>query len=375
MLQVQKFLRNNHTFEDLAQFGIVTKKHPVHDIWILDYDQIDSKINHYISDECRSLVLDANFDIVSGCMSRFYNIGQCQQYENDFTWHNFTAWEKRDGSIISITLYKGELLVRTRFSWADSICGLSDKTWKELVFEAIETEKQQQALLSFPNMTFVFELETPYNQVVLYHEKPQLVLLTMIDNNDNTEWYQCTTDQVAEVYGFKRPQRYEFKSLAEIQETLNLWEKEKKKDEGFVLLDAGGKRLKIKNKYYMMYHSMCTGIQSIRQIFDIVWNPNIDKEEVSLYFPHLAPKLKEIQDKIDQAWSDLWNIWFMTDEITERKRFAFAVTRTDSEYYTPFSSILFRLRDIEGNQPADKYLREEWLKSKDLIFKVLFKEK
>lgn len=376
MLEVQRFLKDNHTLEDLEQFGIEFKKHPVHDIYILDYNQINSKPGHPMSDETRSLVLDSNFDIVSGCMKRFFNIGQFPQSDKEFNWNNFVGWEKRDGSMISVTVYKGELLIRTRYSWADLEMGISGKTWEQFVRECL-TNKQIDLICNsgadFTD-TFVFELETPFNQVVLYHETPQLVLLTIIRNDNGQEWGQRGVGLVAEAMGFKRPIKYEFSCFEEVETTLAQWEKEKRKDEGFVLIDDKGNKKKIKNKYYMHYHVLCTGISSIRQVFDIVWNPNIDVDEICLYFPHLAPKLQEVQDKIDQAWTQLWNVWFMTDEIIERKKFAFTITRADSPYYTRFSSILFRLRDIEGTQPADMYLRAEWLKSKDLIFKVLFKE-
>jgi hypothetical protein len=225
--------------------------------------------------------------------------------------------------------------------------------------------------------TFVFEFESPYNQVVVYHPEPKLVLLTIIDDYKNREWPQYIVDQFALVHGFKRPYEFKFTCKEDVLKALDQMEEDKNKDEGFVLQDINGLRLKMKNKYYMMYHSMCTGIQSIRQVYDIVWNPNIDKEEVGLYFPHLKPKFEEVQKKIDDAFAELWNIWFMVQDkqFEEQKRFALAITKTESKFYTRFSSILFRCRELEGHaQPADFCLRHVWGESKDLIFKVLFKE-
>lgn len=370
MLKVQEFLKDNHTFEDLIQFGIEVKKHPVHDIYILDYGQIDSKPGVDISDECRSLVLDSEFNIVSGCMKRFFNLGQVPEYEKHFKWDKLIGWEKRDGSMISITMYKGELLIRTRFSWADSEVGLSGKTWKELVIECL-TEKQIEAIKEFDNNTFVFELETPHNQVVLYHEKPQLVLLTIIRNQWNGEWDQDDVDILGQkCYGFKRPTKYEFKDLAEAQAVLDQWNTEGKKDEGFVLYD-GVRRLKIKNDRYRYYHSIVTGIQSIRQVFDIVWDEKVDLDELVIEYPHLAPKLKEVDSKILDAWARLFCVWWETQDITERKKFAFAITRQDSKFYTPFSCVLFRFRDSDYSEESQ--LHQIWRQNKDFIFKVLFK--
>lgn len=375
MLNVQKFLKGGKTFEDLAQYGVLVKKHPTEDLYILDYDQIESKINHPISDECRGLVLDGKFNVVSGCMRRFYNVGQSAEYDKLFDWSDFSAFEKRDGSMIGLFRYKDRIFVRTRFSWADSELPLVGKTWEQLVMECLTETQKELFLTKLPYDTFIFELETPWNQVVLYHEKPQLVLLTIIHVPTYREWSPLTVDQWASVNGFKRPKRFEFKNMAEAQVYLDTLEAQKIKDEGIVFMDKNFRRLKLKNKYYMMYHSMCTGIQSIRQVYEIVTNPNIDKEEVGLYFPHLKPKFDEVQKKIDAAFAELWNVWFMTQDFEEQKKFALAITKPDSKFFTRFSSILFRCREIEGaKQPADFCLREQWAKSKDLIFKVLFKE-
>ena len=374
MLNVQVFLKDNHTFEDLDQFGVEFKKHPVHDIYLLDYNQINSKPGHPISDECRGLVLDGNFDLVSGCMKRFFNLDQHPATDKLFDWTSFKAFEKRDGSMIGVTEYKGGLLIRTRFSWADAECGMSGKTWADLVRDSL-TDKQVDLILDSgaeSTDTFVFELETPWNQVVIYHEKPKVVLLTIIRNDNGQEWGQLGVSRVAEAMGFDRPKEFHFENREQVQSYLDALEHAKQKDEGFVLIDKNGLKKKIKNRYYMAYHSVCTGIQSIRQVFDIVWNPNIDKEELALYVPHLAPKLAEVEQKLKKAYDHLWTVWWETQDIKERKKFAFTITRPDSEYYERFSSVLFRLRDAELTTDAD--LKAEWLKSRDLIFKVLFKE-
>jgi len=58
MFEVQKFLRDGNSLDDLANdLGIKVTKHETKPLVILNYDQIESPKTHQIVRECRGLIL------------------------------------------------------------------------------------------------------------------------------------------------------------------------------------------------------------------------------------------------------------------------------------------------------------------------------
>ena len=248
-LEVQNYLRQGKSFEDLErELGVEAVKHPEFDIYILSYSQINSPKTHTITRECRSLVIKGktnNYNIVSLCMKRFYNLDEVISIQKHFNWDNYQALFKEDGSLLTIKYHKDYgLLVRTRSSWASNICGISNRTWKDLSLECL-TNSQLNFMKENNNLTFVFELCSPWNQVVVYHEKPKLVLLTIINDNTGNEWFIGNTNALAQTYSFNRPECFHFKSIEDLYKYVNLMELEKQVAEGFVLTDNKLMRLRI----------------------------------------------------------------------------------------------------------------------------------
>lgn len=370
MLEVQKYLRSGKTLEDLkSEFCIESKKHPIHPIAILDYSQIDSPKTHPIVIECRSLVIELDtWNIVSGCMRRFFNLDEVPRIQRHFNWDNYKALEKIDGSLISIFTYNKEIIVRTRFSWADSIVGLSDKTWEQLVLECL-TDIQIGCIKANPTYTFVFELCSPWNQVVVYHETSKLVLTTIIENEDNKELYYGDVEVIAQSIYFNRPQSYDFESIDDLFEYVNEMEASKLTDEGFVLTDNSLMRFKIKNRFYLQLHRLNNNgnIASDKILVDIILKGEAD--EIIIYYPHLKERIEEIKIILKDEYNKLHNIWFLSQDISEQKKFAIYITK---ENKTPFSGIIFELRKKYGQFHSEIHLMEKWLESKELILKVLF---
>ena len=364
LFEVQKYLKNGKTLKNLEEeFAIKYKWHPNLPIFILDYT-IDSPKTHPITIECRSLVLDENFDIVSVSFRRFFNYGEALDITKEFNWDDFSSWEKLDGSYIAIFSYKGELVIRTRFSWADSDCGLSNRTWGLLVVSCL-TEDQINMICKNDNLTLVFELTSPWNQVVKYYPNTDITLLTVI-YNDGRELGQTGVNFIAREFGFKRPQEFNFKSIDECIEYLDNMNAEKTTDEGFVLLDDNRLRLKIKNKYYLLLHSLNGNdeLTSFKKLVPVCLNGEID--EIVAYFPHLKDIVEETKFKLSDSYKVLKNWWIQSRDIEDRKTFAISIKDCR------FSGILFSLKNQLGCNSVEADLWREWLKSEKLIIKVLF---
>lgn len=70
-----EFLKEHGIQKLRDDFAITVKE--VDDLLVLNYNQIESPKTHPIVIECRSLILDTGFNVVSRSFDRFFNI-----YEN-----------------------------------------------------------------------------------------------------------------------------------------------------------------------------------------------------------------------------------------------------------------------------------------------------
>ena len=74
-MQVQKYLKEFGIEALKQEFGIKVKEYE-EGLCVLNYDQINSPKSHPIVKECRSLILDKEFNVVSRSMDRFFNYNQ-----------------------------------------------------------------------------------------------------------------------------------------------------------------------------------------------------------------------------------------------------------------------------------------------------------
>ena len=87
-LEVQKFLRSNHTLYDLTdELGILVTEHPNPNVPLvsLKYSQINSPKHNEIVKECRGLVLEKDtWNVVAKPFKRFFNLGEDINAEGEF---------------------------------------------------------------------------------------------------------------------------------------------------------------------------------------------------------------------------------------------------------------------------------------------------
>ena len=85
-----------HSLEKLKnEFGIVVKEYP--DLYVLNYDQIESPKLNDIVRECRGLILDKDYNIVSRSFDRFFNYGE-NETGKDIDITKCSVYDKIDGS-------------------------------------------------------------------------------------------------------------------------------------------------------------------------------------------------------------------------------------------------------------------------------------
>jgi hypothetical protein len=213
-----------HSFQELEdEHGVCARWNATHDKVCLNYDQILTKSGDKLAEQCRGMVVRptsftygddwkhktvGNVSVLAWPMNRFYNAGDSAAAEIDWSDPRLKVYEKLDGTCI--ILYwdplHGKWHAGTRgVPEADlpirgDDLNLGDTTFSQLFWKAYyqtsievaqrkEFEEQPpqslEKFIAYRNMTldkditYVWELTSPHNQIVVYYDKPRVTLLAM----------------------------------------------------------------------------------------------------------------------------------------------------------------------------------------------------
>lgn len=297
---------------------------------ILNYDEkILNTPKNWITHFCRSLTIagePGQYYVVANAFPRFYNEPEDIEYlgtEDDIDWTKpFDIHFKYDGSLILAYLYKGELCIATRGSFANSSPSPdTEKTWRELFLESNITGN----LPKIEGHTHVFELCTPYNQIVEFFPESFSVQLATFarDGSEIQGQFQGTT--------------YKASSKEEVLELIKTL---KPIQEGFVVAQWDWdrrqyKRKKFKTSTWAKLAHMKKGLSS-DTLWDIVFNGE-DSEIISL-FPNLQEKLTEYRHLYEKTQREIEVEFNKVKDIEHQKDFAASVKGL------PIAPVLFRSR-------------------------------
>lgn len=367
MLQTQQYLQTK-TLDDLAtELGIKVNQHDTLPLVILNYDQIESPKTHPVVRECRGLVLHTQtYDVVARSFSRFFNWGEVQEEQAAFDFSDFIVQSKEDGSLVLLYHFDGEWHANTRGSFGTDNMQFQNFTWRDGFCKAlgVSSLKDLNDKL-YPNIVYVCEFCSPWNKVVRRYDEPQMYLLTAFEGL--TELLPTEVDKLAGSL-FKRPQRYNFCSIEEIQDFLNKQAADDATFEGVVICDRHGHRWKIKSATYL-------GLHKLRGEGDNIWNPKHllpfvlagEEDELLTYFPEVRGVFYELKAKVMSAYADVLELWGDYKDLPDQKEFALQIKDK------PFASILFSVRKKHGSEQKSKDVRQEFRDNDNLIVKTLCK--
>lgn len=364
-LRVQEFLRIDPAilgYEDLRKYyAIKTTGHPEKPLVILNYDQIGSPKTHPIVRECRGLVLNAKtHDIVARAFPRFFNWGEVQDEAGDFDFSNCWAESKEDGSLVLLYWFDGQWCANTRGSFGDGKINDQPFTWLDGFCAALGVRELGDMDYRLDrSLCYVCEFCSVWNKVVREYPKPVMYLLSVF--RGDTELSPEFVDRIQPV-GFKRPMRYTFSSIEQVQEFIAEQSEKDPTFEGVVIRDVNNARWKIKSPTYLALHRLKGDGDNMylpKNLIPFVLTG--ETAELLTYFPEVEKKLDEVSEKIGEAFDVLISVWAESQGIESQKEFAQYIIPK-----TPFASILFDAR----KRGAD--IGQIWRESSDLILKKLF---
>lgn len=299
--------------------------------------------------------------VVSQGFAKFCNFGERPDFQPwDNSW-KFEAIHKIDGSLLIVSKYKGELIVRTR--------GTVDARQLPNGHEIdLLIKKYPKAFdnnwLTVGRASLLFEWTTPNNVVVLReHNEPTLTLVGIVGHFKPNYVSQECLDAHAKFMAVNRPQKYEYNSIEECILDVSAWSGK----EGVVLYSPDGQTLKkIKADEYCELHKLATGIKGIKQVLDLFMvSPKfIKSEEFYKYIEttldfEIAEKCESFIKEICEAYRNVLDKIKKADNVIEglrgltRKEQAIDIQQHYDDWRTGYC-----FSALDGKSMDDKMVRK-----------------
>lgn len=198
-----------------------------------------------------SIWRESDGELVSAGFKKFFNWDQCPNIRPaPSTLHaKIKCVEKLDGSCLITSVYKGELIVRTRRALTSSLLN-GDEVDK--VLKVKYPKVFNNTFLNSGEASLLYEWVTPSNRIVLEAPEPELYLTGMIFHEDYHYATQAGLDEIATHLGVKRPK---YKSYASIEQML-LDVNGLKGEEGICVYYGNEQHIrKVKSEWYVTVHN------------------------------------------------------------------------------------------------------------------------
>lgn len=339
MLEIQKFFQkfnyipggnisSEFLFSELEKaYAIKSSIHSKYSNLVLfKYNQIESPFSERIVRECRGIILDMNnnWEIVSFPFMKFFNYGE--GHADQIDWNNAVIQEKLDGSLITLYSYDNMWHVATSGTpdAKGNVNGF-DFSFADLFWKAFE-----ECGASLPALDcgkcFMFELMSPYNKVVVRHDKLKIACLGGRDLKSNLE---MSAKEASNYFTNINPVReFSFKNVDEI--LLSFPSLNPLGQEGYVVLsvndDLTFNRIKLKSPAYVALHHLKDGLSSKKSLINVVLNGEID--EVCSSFPEYKSELIDFKQKIDELTLEMELEYKKIMHIPVQKDFALLAVKT-----------------------------------------------
>lgn len=304
------------SLEDLeAEHGIKSRVHG-HKV-SLNYDQIEAQEDDPMVAQCRGLILRpaeprrgsvavsqplGDTVVLARPFDRFFNYGQSAAANVDFN-HPATAfYEKLDGTfcIVYYDDVKHEWHVGTRAVPEANlpIDGFGDHTFRSLFEKALKetTSKEFHKWSSehlFRDTTYMFELTTPLNRIVVDYGGYGITLLGARKTQSGKELNPAFVQAQVRT---PTADRFRFSSVSELVSFVS--KRDPTKHEGIVVCDHKFRRVKVKNAGYVALSKVRdSALKSPRGLVELILLEKLDDA-----LPLLPENIMERAEKLQKSF-------------------------------------------------------------------------
>jgi hypothetical protein len=258
---------------DLTQFYVNERVLNGEVVYLVIPQQIGAKWTR--ENKCfRSSVWTANGELISAGFPKFTNWGENPEvFPLPETLTGATIMEKLDGSLLIVSKWKGQFILRTR--------GTIDATELDNGYELDAFKKTILPVLAETNLqinstvvnasdetwgvSWLFEWTSPVQKIILnYGDQPQWHLVGMVIHKDYSLVSQQMLDTLAKALKLNRPATYTFTSIEDLLANVDQW----KGKEGVVIYSPVGLH-KVKSAWYLALHHMKSELASFDKVIDV----------------------------------------------------------------------------------------------------------
>jgi hypothetical protein len=359
-LKTLQYLNSGKSLEDLYEDHKVEFSIGSNNKISLNYDSLEASNDDEIAQECRGLIvrMEGNeYKSIAVPFFRFFNFGQGSASIS--TKEEILAskvYEKYDGTCGIVYYDMGQWCVATRSAPDADIKNQLDLTFRE-IFERCLTYNNLNfndfTSLLDKNNTYIFEILSPWNQIVVLHDHPKLVLTGCRSNITLEEMDIEQIDLPVE-----KAKTHSFDHWEGL--ILFLENRPAKEAEGFVILTPDFRRVKIKSGNYVAAHHLSSNVgSSKRNMLQAIIN-NLEDDLEPLIPKILFEELMALKEKyivISHEIKDAFKDCLSSTDPNNKKEFALYVVGKYSNYkhilfgmlkHGDFDKFLDAQKDIGG---------------------------
>ena len=301
----------------------------------LTYDQLEADPHDDIASACRGIVIASPAPIsllhpivdpyvAALPFMRFFNHGQeCAATIDEST---AELQLKLDGTLMILYNHASVWRTATR-STPDADVACHDGLTYAQRFSALWSYGQYDSKLD-RSVTYLFELIGPRNRHVVAHRNDELIMLSAIVTQTGEE---LQIQPIAARLGIGIPERWSFVSFASVSDTLN--DVDPSIIEGYVVVDAAGNRVKVKNPRFFAANGATQLLDRSPRtaLVAVVGDQYDDISSSTILSDEIRMALGSLRERV-QAWATAGDaiLHATLDGIADRRRLA-ELVRTISD--------------------------------------------
>lgn len=310
----------------------------------LKYDQVESDLSDSLVQQCRGLILDEsdNWEVVARPFDKFFNIGEPEAASID--WKTARVVEKLDGTCCFLYYYDGWHVATLGSADASGPVGhRTDITFADLFWETFHKKAYEVPNDAWAGITFIFELTSPHNRVVVPHTSANLVLIGARIASGQESAIQAGNIAA----GYDIVKTFALKDFNEVLKAAA--DLDPMKSEGFVVVDGNYRRVKVKSPAYVRLHHLKDSF-TLRNIVECVRRGE-DVEFIN-YFPEHKDVVKLVKDAVHNLVEDVNDAWRQHYDIAlSPKEFALRIENLR------FKGILFSMRSGKARNAYEAIIK------------------
>jgi hypothetical protein len=317
----------------------------------LKYNQIKSDFSYDIVREARGIIFrESDLTCVCRGFDKWFNVQEANASEID--WATARVQEKLDGSLIKCWYDDG---------WHISTNGTIDARNASLQTPVGDIQNYYDLFFSAENMpenfferlngnfTYIFEIVSPFNRVVVPYTKTMIYHLGARSN--------VSMREIDLPLGIDKPKSYRLRNL---EDCLHATEAMPFNEEGFVVVDGKWNRVKIKSPAYVSAHHLKNnGVVTYSRVLDMI-KQNGQDDFLSVY-PEYNPMFEAVLQPLTNFINVLESEWMCVSEMTfdTRKDLAQVVRNTTcpSAIFSLWDKKYLSVLDWANAQDNDKMLQ------------------